>query len=179
MSAENMTHLTSADRDRIIRQVINNPCMSKTEIHIAAGITNPRSQRREDVILKPWIEKNTPLVFCEKIDCLHLELRSQQDTILKPNFVGKDSADRHVIVEIKFKFDFPRDKNHIRSDPEKKSIGQILKYAQAYTKSHPLQKPRLFIVSIDFSPDVSAVCKFLRSKGIDIEHIAIEKILAK
>ena len=39
MPEQKKPNLTSADRDRIIRQVIANPHMSKTEIHIAAGIT--------------------------------------------------------------------------------------------------------------------------------------------
>ena len=38
---------------------------------------------------------------------------------------------------------------------------------------------RLFIVSIDFSEDVEYVCGFLRSKGIEIYHIAIEKVLSE
>ena len=180
MAEKKKPNLTVADRYCIIRQVINNRNISKSEIHTAAGITNPKSQRREDVILEPWIRENTALVFGKKIDCTHIELRSGRRTILKPDFVGKDSADRHVIVEIKFKFDFPSDKNHLRSDPEKAAIDQILKYASAYRKCYPsTQKPRLFIVSIDFSQDVDAVCKFLRSQGIDLEHIAIENVLPK
>ena len=147
MPEEKEPNLTSADRYCIIRQVINNRNISKSEIHTAAGITNPRSQR---------------------------------GTILKPDLVGKYPDGRYVIVEVKFKFDFPSDKNHLRSDPEKAAIGQILKYASAYRKCYPSsKKPLLFIVSIDFSKDVDAVCQFLHSQGIDLEHIAIENILHK
>ena len=180
MPAENMPHLTSADRNRIIKQVIFNSDMSKTEINTAAGITNPRGQRREDVILKPWIEENTHLVFREEIEWQSLSLASMRSASITPDLVGTDSQGDPVIVEVKFKFDFPGDTNHLRSDPEHKSIGQILQYASTYMRVNPSTLIlRLFIVSIDFSPDVAYVCKILRSKGIDIEHIAIENILSK
>ena len=182
MSEQKKPNLTSADRYCIIRQIVDYPRMSKTEINKAARITNPRAQRREDVILKPWIEENISLVFGEKIDWeIESEpLTNMRGATIKPDFVGEDSAGRCVIVEIKFKFDFPGDKDHLRSDPEKAAIGQILKYASAYMRDNPsTQKPRLFIVSIDFSEDVDAVCQFLCSKGIDLQHIAIKNILSK
>lgn len=175
-----MLHLTSTDRKRIIRQVIDNPHMSKAEINKASGITNPRGQRREDVILKPWIEENTPLVFGEKICWKSLSLTNMQGNSITPDFEGIDCQGDPVIVEVKFKFDFPGDTNHLHSDPEHKSIGQILQYASAYMRDNPsTQILRLFIVSIDFSEDVAYVCKILRSKGIDICYLAIKKILSE
>ena len=180
MPAENMPQLTSADRDRIIRQISANPHMSKAEIHTAAGITNPRGQRREDIILKPWIEENTPFVFRGKIDWQSLNLTNMQGNHVTPDFEGIDSQGDPVIVEVKFKFKFQGDAEYLRSSHEYESIGQILQYACAYMRDNPsTQILRLFIVSIDFSEDVEYVCKILRSKGIDLQHIAIENILCE
>ena len=180
MLAKNMPHFTPTDRDRIIKKVISNPHMSKTEINTAAGITNPRGQRREDMILKPWIEENTHLVFREEIDWQSLSLTNMQGNRVTPDFEGIDSQGNPVIVEVKFKFKFQDDTDYLRSSHEYESLGQILQYACAYMRDKPSTLIlRLFIVSIDFSPDVAYVCKILRSKGIDIEHIAIENILSK
>ena len=119
-------------------------------------------------------------MFDRKIDWQTVELRSMRGAIIKPDLVGTDPDGCPVIVEVKFKFEFQGDKKYLRRDREDRSIGQILMYACAYRRKHPsTQKPRLFIVSIDFSEDVECVCKFLRSKDIDIKHIAIEKILFK
>lgn len=38
---------------------------------------------------------------------------------------------------------------------------------------------RKVIVSIDFSPNVNAVCELLKAFNIDSKHIAIEKIFSK
>lgn len=174
-----MPHLTSADRDRIIREVIANPRMSKSEINKAAGITS-QGKGREEVILKPWIQENTHRVFGEKICWKSPSLTNMQGKSITPDFEGIDCQGDPVIVEVKFKFDFPGDTNHLRSDPEHKSIGQILQYASAYMRDNPsTQILRLFIVSIDFSEDVAYVCKILRSKGIDICYLAIKKILSE
>ena len=178
MSEQKKPDLTSKEIDSIIREVACNPKLSKEAINEKAGI--PPRGSRENKLLKPWIEENTPLVFGEKIDTQSVELRSRRDAIIKPDFVGTDSQRRPVIAEIKFKFEFLGDKKYLRRDREDRPIGQILMYACAYMrKPSASPMPRLFIVSIDFSKDVEAVCKFLRSKGIDIRHIAIENILAK
>lgn len=77
-------------------------------------------------------------------------------------------------------YDNKNSRNNPRTDREHKSVGQILQYTCAYLREYPsTQVPRLFIVSIDHSPDVEAVCKFLHSKGIDIKHIAIKKVLSE
>ena len=178
MSEPVKRYLTSEDRDRIIRKVIENPSLSKKEINQEAGITS-RGSRREEQILKPWIRENTSLVFDEDIQWQSVELRSRHGTLIKPDFVGRDANGRTVIVEVKFKFDFSDDVYHLRSDTEHKSIGQILQYACAYRRRLWSKDPRLFIVSIDFSPDVSAVCEYLKEFNIDIQHIAIENILSQ
>ena len=98
---------------------------------------------------------------------------------IRPDLIGTYSDGRPVIVEVKFKFDFPGDSKYLRRDREDRSIGQILQYACAYMRLPSRNDLRLFIVSIDFSEDVECVCKFLRSQGICIKHIAIENILAK
>ena len=175
--------LTSDDREQIIRKVIENPYISKSDINKEAGITS-QGIGREDVILIPWIQGNTCLVFGEKIDWQSVSLPSMRGASITPDLVGTDSQGHPVIVEVKFKFDFLGDTNHLRTDDEYKAIGQILHYDRAYKRmcqcnGIPIEVPRLFIVSIDFSKDVADVCKFLRSKGIDIENIAIEKILSK
>ena len=100
-------------------------------------------------------------------------------TPITPDIFGIDKAGCPIIIEVKFKFDFPSEKNHLPSDVEHKSIGQILQYSQAYIRNNPLIGiPRLFIVSIDYSVEVDEVCKFLQKHGIDIKHIAIENILS-
>ena len=178
MSTENKPVLTPKLIDSIIRETASDKALSKEAINTKAGITPPGS--RENKLLKPWIEANTSLVFGEKIDPQSVQLRSLRDAIIKPDFVGTDSQRRPVIAEIKFKFEFQVDKNYLRRDREDRSIGQILQYACAYMRDcSETPMPRLFIVSIDFSEDVECVCKFLRSKGICIKHIAIENILCK
>ncbi len=168
------------DRDRIIKKIVQNPNMSKKEIDKEAGITNPRSGARETELFMPWIEENTYLVFGESITWHSVGLHNMRYTKIDPDLVGKDATGCSVIVEVKFKFDFPGDRNHLRSDVEHKSIGQILQYLTAYMRKYPSdQIPRLFIVSIDYSPEVDEVCLFLQECGIDIKHIAIENILPK
>ena len=178
MAAKKKPNLTLENIDSIIREVACNPRLSKEAINQKAGITPPGS--REDKLLRPWIQENAYLVFGEKIDWQSVSLTSMRGAPITPDLVGTDSQGHPVIVEVKFKFDFPGDINHLRSDPEHKSIGQILQYDRAYQRKYPsTQIPRLFIVSIDFSPDVEDICQFLCSKDIDIKHIAIEKILSK
>ena len=93
---------------------------------------------------------------------------------IRPDLIGMDSNGRPVVVEVKFKFEFQVDKKYLRRDREDRPIGQILVYACAYMREHPLtEQPRLFIVSIDFSEDVECVCKFLRSQGICEVHTLI------
>lgn len=177
MAEKQKPNLTLEDIDRIIREVAYNPKLSKAIINKKAGITPPGS--REDKLLKPWIQGNTYLVFGEKIDWQSVSLTSMRDAPITPDLVGTDFQGHPVIIEVKFKFDFPGDTNHLRSDPEHKSIGQTLQYALAYKRIYPsVVIPRLFIVSIDFSPDVEDICQFLCSKDIDIKHIAIERILS-
>ena len=107
------------------------------------------------------------------------KFRSLRETSITPDLIGEDCNGYPVIVEVKLKFNIPA-KNNPRTDREHKSVGQILQYVCAYMRNYPsTQQLRLFIVSIDFSTDVNAVCKYLHSKGIRIKHIAIEKILAK
>lgn len=171
--------MNSQDRDRIIKKIVQNPNMSKKEIDKEAGITNPRSGARETDLFLPWIKDNTELVFGERITWHYYKFFSKRDTPINPDLVGKDSVDRSVIVEVKFKFDFPQDNNHLRSDVEHKSIGQILQYHTAYKRKYPFDKtPRLSIVSIDYSPEVDEICLFLQECRIDIKHIAIENILS-
>ena len=178
MSVEKNRFLTLKDIDCIIREVACNPTLSKEAINEKAGIP-PRSSR-EDKLLKPWIQRNTSLVFGEEIDWQSVSLTGMRGVSIIPDLVGTDSQGHPVIVEVKFKFDFPGDTNQLRSDPEHKSIGQTLQYARAYKRIYPsVVMPRLFIVSIDFSPDVDDICQFLCSKDIDIKHIAIERILSK
>lgn len=167
--------------DSIIREVAYNPELSKEAINQKAGIP-PRSSR-ENRLLKPWITENTPLVFGEKIKWKSVKsvgLRSMQGTPIIPDLVGTDSQGHPVIVEVKFKFNFPSDKDYLRRDVEKRAIGQILLYACAYMRDNlSTQILRLFIVSIDFSEDVEYVCEILRSKGFDICYLAVENILSK
>ncbi len=182
MLTENKPVLTPKDIDYIIREVACNPKLSKETINEKAGIS--RGSSREDKLLRPWIQGNTHLVFGEEIDWKSESLTSMRDVSITPDLVGTDSQGHPVIVEVKFKFDFQGDANQLRSDPEHKSIGQTLQYALAYKKKYKrvypsVVIPRLFIVSIDFSPDVEHICQFLCSKDIDIKHIAIEKILSK
>ena len=168
--------LTSKDRDRIVREIVANPNISREELNKVTGII---PQHQEEKILIPWIEKYSHLVFREKIYWSIKKFRSLRDTPITPDLIGKDCNGCPVIVEVKLKFNIPA-KNNPRTDREHKSVGQILQYVCTYMRNYPLtQQLRLFIVCIDFSPDVDAVCKFLHSKGIDIEHIAIENILAE
>ena len=180
MSEEKKRILASEDID-IIREIANNPELSKEAINEKAGIP-PRSSR-ENRLLKPWIKKNTHLVFGEKIcwkKVKSIGLCSMQGTPIIPDLVGTDSQGHPVIVEVKFKFNFPSDRDYLRRDVEKRAIGQILLYACAYMRDNPLtQIPRLFIVSIDFSEDVEYACEILRSKGFDICYLAIENILSE
>ena len=181
MSDEKNYGLTAADRDRIIREVACNSELSKEAINEKAGIP-PRSSR-ENRLLKPWIKENTSLVFGEKVcwkSVKSIGLRSMQDTLIIPDLVGTDSQGSLIIVEVKFKFNFPNDRDYLRRDVEKRAIGQILLYACAYMRDNPsTQIPRLFIVSIDFSEDVEYICEILRSKGFNICHLAIKNILSK
>ena len=168
--------------DRIIRETACNPKLPKEKINEKANI--PPRGSRENRLLIPWIWDNTPLVFGEKIECQPVTLHSKRGAVIKPDLVGKDTHDRPVIVEVKFKFEFQGDSKYLRRDREDRSIGQILHYDRAYKRmcqcnGIPIEVPRLFIVSIDFSKDVADVCKFLRSKCINIEHIAIQNILSK
>lgn len=181
MAEQKKPDLTSEDIDSIIREIANNPELSKEAINEKAGIP-PRSSR-ENRLLKPWIKKNTHLVFGEKIcwkKVKSIGLCSMQGTPIIPDLVGTDSKGHPVIVEIKFKFNFPSDRDYLRRDVEKRAIGQIILYACAYMREHEaISMPRLFIVSIDFSEDVEYVCEILRSKGFDICYLAIENILPK
>ena len=178
MPAENILYLTSEEIDCIIRETVNNPGLSKESINERAGI--PSRGSRENKLLKPWIDENMHLVFGEKIEWKSLSLTNMQGNSITPDFEGTDSQGDPVIVEVKFKFKFQGDTEYLRSTYEYEAIGQILLYASAYMRDNPsTQILRLFIVSIDFSPDVAYVCKILRSKGIDIQHIAIERILSK
>jgi hypothetical protein len=179
MSEERERSLSAEEIDRIIREIVENPNISRKEIDEKAGISS-RGKGREEILLKPWIRDNTGLVFGEQIYWRYEKLRSMRNTSITPDLVGTDSQGQPVIVEVKFKFEFQGDSNHIRTDPEKMSIGQILLYACAYRRKYPsTQILRLFVISIDFSPDVECVCKFLSSKGINIDHISIEKILSE
>ena len=178
MSVKKNHVLTPKERDSIIREIVDNPKLSKETINEKAGISSRGS--REDKLLKPWIKENARLVFGEDIRWCSESLTSMRGNSITPDFIGVDSQDDMIIVEVKFRFEFRGDKKHLTTDPEKKSIGQILQYACAYMRKHSTTPiPRLFIVSIDFSQDVEAVCKFLRSKGIDIRHITVEKVLSK
>ena len=170
--------LSSLVIDRIIRETVYNPKISKEEINEIAGI--PHRGSRENKVLKPWIQENTYRVFGRNIRWQSVELHSMRGAKIRPDLIGTYSDGCPVIVEVKFKFDFPGDPKYLRRDREDRSIGQILQYAYAYMRKHPsTEQPRLFIVSIDFSPDVEYVCKFLCSKNIDIQHIAIEDILSR
>lgn len=180
MSEKKKRDFTAQDRNRIIKKIIENPQITGQEIKEETGLDR---QKQEKEIVEPWIRDNTLLVFGEIIKWDSVKLRSLRGSFIRPDLVGKDCNDRPVIIEVKLKFDIYDNKdsrNNPRTDREHKSVGQILQYTCAYLRKHPsTQIPRLFIISIDFSPDVDAVCKILRSKGIDIKHIAIKKILAK
>lgn len=170
--------LTAEDIDSIIREVVYNPKLSKEAINEKAGV--PPRGSRENKLLKPWIQENTHLVFGKKICWKSINLNSMRGAKIKPDLIGTDPNGRPVIVEVKFKFEFQGDSKYLRRDREDRSIGQILQYACTYKREHSANPmPRLFIVSIDFSEDVEYVCSFLRSKGIDIQHLAIKKILSK
>ena len=178
MEEKKKPNLTLENIDSIIREVAYNPKLPKAVINKKAGITP--SDSREDKLLKPWIQGNAYLVFGEKIDWQSVSLTSMRGAPITPDLVGTDSQGHPVIIEVKFKFDFPGDTNHLRRDDEYKALGQILQYDRAYQRQYlSTQIPRLFIVSIDFSPDVEDICQFLCSKDIDIKYIAIEKILSK
>ena len=175
MSKKKTPDISPETVDRIIRKVVNNSQMTKKEINEEAGI-GPQ-QSRENLLLKPWIRKKTCLVFGKDIKWEDVKLDSLRGSKITPDLVGKDCQGRPIIVEIKFKFDYEGDANHLRRDPEDRSIGQILQYSCAYRRKYPsTENPHLFIVSIDFSKDVECVCEFLRSQGIDIHYIAIEKL---
>ena len=162
--------------DRIIRNVVDNPSIPKEKINEEAGIGSRQS--RENLLLTPWILDNTHLVLGEDIEWQDIELHSLRNAKISPDLVGKDSRGCPVIVEVKFKFEYPGDANTLRTDPEYMAIGQIIQYACAYRRKYPLTEDlRLFIISIDHSPDVEDVCKFLRSKDINVRHLSIEKIL--
>lgn len=176
MSEQKNPDLTAKDIDHIVREIVANPNISREELNKVTGII---SQNQEKRILIPWIEKHSHLVFREKIYWSIEKFRSLRETSITPDLIGEDRNGYPVIVEVKLKFNIPA-KNNPRTDREHKSVGQILQYVCAYMRNYPsTQQLRLFIVSIDFSPDVNAVCKYLHSKGIRIKHIAIEKILAK
>lgn len=185
MSEEKKHLLTSEDIDSIIRETVNNPELSKEAINEKAGIP-PRSSR-ENRLLTPWIKENTYLVFGEEIEWKSVKsfgLFYAQGDPMRPDLVGTDYRGRPVIVEVKFKFNFPSDRDWLRRDVETRAIGQIILYYYAYRKmcrrtDIPIKVPRFFIVSIDFSYDVDFVCSTLRSKGFDIFHLAIEDILSK
>lgn len=165
--------MNSQDRDRIIKKIVQNPNMSKKEIDKEAGIG--KGQKREDIILTPWIKENMCLVFGEEIRRQDLSLKNSCDDPITPDIFGIDKAGCPIIIEVKFIFSFTG-----RSDTEQKSIGQILQYLLAYKRGYSSdQMPRLFVVSIDYSPDVDEICLFLQERGIDIKHIAIENILSK
>ncbi len=169
--------MTTQDRDRLIRRIVQNPNVSKQDIN--AEVEIPFRSSREKILLEPWIQENTECVFGENIVWKNVEFWSLRNTKITPDLVGTDSEGLTVLVEIKFRFDFPSDKNHIRTNHEHISIGQILQYTCAYQREYSgRKKPRLFIVSIDHSPDVDAVCVFLQENDINIKHIAIENILA-
>lgn len=168
------------NRDRIIKKIIKNPEITGQEIKKLTGLDR---QKQEKEIVEPWIKENTLLVFGEKIKWGSVKLRSLRGSSIRPDLVGKDRNDRSVIVEVKLKFDIydnESSRNNPRTDREHKSVGQILQYTCAYLRGYPsTQVPRLFIVSIDHSTDVEAVCEFLRKFKVDIKHLAIEKILSE
>ena len=173
MSDEKHRDLSAQDRDRVVKKMIRNPKITREEIEKETGI---HRQNHEKEILLPLIRDNTRLVFRDNIWWESLTLHSMRDAPITPDLVGRDSQGRPVIVEVKLKFNF-HGKNNPRTDREHKSIGQILQYTCAYRRLSGFKDPRLFIVSIDFSPDVSAVCEYLKEFNIDIQHIAIGKIL--
>ncbi len=179
MPEKTAPNLGVEDIDHIIRKIVDNPTFSKEKINELAGIGSRQS--RENLLLTPWILDNTRLVLGEDIDLRqNEELRSLRDDKIYPDLVGKDLRGYPIIVEVKFKFDYPEDKKQNRTDPEYMAIGQILQYSRAYRREYPSTEDlRLLIVSIDYSPDVEDVCKFLRSKSIDIRYISIKKILCK
>ena len=164
--------------DSIIRETACDQTLSKEAINKKAGITPPGS--RENILLKPWIQENTRLVFGEQITWRKETLTSKRGADIYPDYIGTDANGRPVIVELKFKFNFAVDSKQLRTDDEHDAIGQILQYACVYRRMHPASEiPRLFIVSIDFSPDVDAVCEFLRLKDIPVCYIAIDRKLTK
>ena len=183
-------------RDYIIEKIIKNPEITGQEIKELTGLDR---QKQEKEIVEPWIKENTLLVFGEKFKWHSVNLRSKRNSptrpkgfFISPDLVGKDCNGRPVIVEVKLKFDIydnKKSRNNPRTDREHKSVGQIVQYKRvrtqcdnslAYLREYPsTQVPRLFIVSIDHSPDVEAVCEFLKEFNIDIKHIAIKNILSK
>ena len=180
MSTENKPVLTPKLIDTIIRETASDKTLSKEAINKKAGI--PKGGSREDKLLKPWIkiQENTLLVFGEQITWRKEKFISKRGADIFPDYMGTDTNGRPVILELKFKFNFPDDRGQLRTDGEHDAIGQILQYACVYRRMNPASEiPRLFIVSIDFSPDVDAVCEFLRLKGIPICYIAIERKLEK
>ena len=177
MSNQNNPCLSAEDRERIIREIVDNPEMTRAEIAERFEINGSLETR----LLHPWIEKNTQRVFDERITWKRrLTLCSERGTRVRPDFIGKDSNGHPVIVEVKFKFYFPGPGEYVQSNREHLAIGQILRYAYAYKKKFPsASTPRLFIVSIDLSKDVKAACEFLKESGIHICYLVIEEIFAE
>ena len=175
MSEQNNFCLSAEDRDRIIREIVDDPEMTRAEIAEQYEINGSLETR----LLHPWIEENTQLVFNEDITWGHdLELYNERGTRVLPDLIGKDPNGCHVIVEVKFKFYFPGPGAFVGPNREHVAIGQILRCDYAYRKKFPsAPTPRLFIVSIDLSKDVKAICKFLRERRVDVRHLAIEEIL--
>lgn len=179
MPVQKQSHLTPSERHSIILKVINNPKIKKVDIDVMAGIKNPQSELKEDIILSPWIADNTLHVFGEGIDWREnfslTNVRGISNNRSVPDFIGidKSNSERPVIVEVKFTFHYPGDSS---SDLIHKSIGQILQYRLDYMRKYPsTAQPRLFIVSIDYSEVVDEVCHDLQERGIALKHIAIEK----
>ena len=169
--------LTPSKRKSIILEIINTPQIRKKDIDTMAGIKNPKSELKEDIILTPWIRDNTPLVFGEDIDWWEnvrlTNARGISNNKSVPDFIGIDKSKCPVLVEVKFTFHYPGDSS---SDLTQKSIGQILQYRLDYMRKCPsTAQLRLFIVSIDYSEVVDEVCQDLQTRDIDLKHIAIEK----
>lgn len=129
MSTENKPVRTPKLIDSIIRETASDQTLSKEAINKKAGITPPGS--RENLLLKPWIQdhENTLLVFGEKITWRKGKLTSKRSADIYPDYIGTDANGCTVILELKFKFNFPDDRGQLRTDGEHDAIGQILQYS--------------------------------------------------
>ena len=71
--------------------------MSKKEINQEAGIG--KGQKREDIILTPWIKENMCLVFGEEIRPQDLSLKNSRDDPITPDIFGIDKADVPLLLK--------------------------------------------------------------------------------